>query len=148
MNTNSWKTFFEDANMLKKPAQANQLISAREIEEVKLLLVNVLEGFLAKEDLHVGLKVYVNHELRNDFIEKMAAYPPNVELSFEDWSKHIFGDQKFGVILIGLEEYSNSFTEKAAIIVRPLLEIAGLPLDGLSFLFFYGKLWLYPFWNS
>ena len=145
MNTNSWKTFFEDANMLKKPAQANQLISAREIEEVKLLLVNVLEGFLAKEDLHVGLKVYVNHELRNDFIEKMAAYPPNVELSFEDWSKHIFGDQKFGVILIGLEEYSNSFTEKAAIIVRPLLEIAGLPLDGLSFLFFMGNYGYTPF---
>ncbi|MEP5341692.1 MAG: RNA methylase [Algibacter sp.] len=75
----------------------------------------------------------------------MVVNPPSLEHSFEDWSQQIFGDQKFGIILIGLEEYSNSFAEKAATIVRPLLENAGLPLDGLSFLFFMGNYGFTPF---
>jgi len=145
MNQCIWKTLLSDSKNLSKPAQAKQLISAKEIAEINLLLIEVLRGFLAKEDLHVGLKTYINNELRNDLIEKMAANPPDLEDSFEDWSQRIFGDQKFGVILIGLEQYSNSFAEKAAAIVRPLLENVGLPLDGLSFLFFMGNYGFTPF---
>ncbi|WP_372794071.1 RNA methylase [Lutibacter sp.] len=145
MNSNSWKTFINDSNELIKPAAAKQLVSNKDIDEIKLLLINVLIGFLAKEDIHVGLKTYINNQLRNDFIEKMVANPPKLEYSLENWSQQIFGDQKFGMILIGLEQYSNSFAEKVAAIVRPLLEIAGLPLDGLSFLFFMGNYGFTPF---
>jgi len=145
MNLSTWKSFLDDSNNLSKPAQAKQLVSTKDIVEIKLLLIKVLRGFLAKEDLHVGLKIYINNELRNDLIEKMAANPPGLEHSFKDWSQQIFGDQKFGVILIGLEEYSNSFAEKVANIVRPLLENTGLPLDGLSFLFFMGNYGFTPF---
>lgn len=145
MNSSTWKSLLDDSNKLSKPAQAKQLVSTKDIAEIKLLLIKVLRGFLAKEDLHIGLKTYINNELRNDFIEKMVANPPSLEHSFEDWSQQIFGDQKFGMILIGLEEYSNSFAEKAATIVRPLLENAGLPLDGLSFLFFMGNYGFTPF---
>lgn len=145
MNSSTWKSLLYDSDNLSKPAQGKQLISTKDIAEIKLLLIKVLRGFLAKEDLHVGLKTYINNELRNDLIEKMVANPPSLEHSFEDWSQQIFGDQKFGIILIGLEEYSNSFAEKAATIVRPLLENAGLPLDGLSFLFFMGNYGFTPF---
>lgn len=145
MNSSTWKSLLYDSDNLSKPAQGKQLISTKDIAEIKLLLIKVLRGFLAKEDLHVGLKTYINNELRNDLIEKMVANPPSLEHSFEDWSQQIFGDQKFGMILIGLEEYSNSFAEKAATIVRPLLENAGLPLDGLSFLFFMGNYGFTPF---
>ncbi len=145
MNSSTWKSLLDNSNNLSKPTQAKQLVSTNDISEIKLLLIKVLKGFLAKEDLHVGLKTYINNELRNDVIEKMIANPPNLEHSLEDWSQQIFGDQKFGMVLIGLEEYSNSFAEKAATIVRPLLEISGLPLDGLSFLFFMGNYGFTPF---
>ncbi len=145
MNSHTWKTFIDDSNKLNKPAQAKQLISTENIAEIKGLLINVLTEFLAKEDIHVGLKTYINNELRNDLIEKMVANPPTLEGSLEDWSQQIFGDQKFGMILIGLEQYSNSFAEKSAEIIRPLLETAGLPLNGLSFLFFMGNYGFTPF---
>ncbi len=145
MNSSTWKSLLDNSNNLSKPTQAKQLVSTNDISEIKLLLIKVLKGFLAKENLHVGLKTYINNELRNDLIEKMIANPPNLEHSLEDWSQQIFGDQKFGMVLIGLEEYSNSFAEKAATIVRPLLEISGLPLDGLSFLFFMGNYGFTPF---
>ncbi len=145
MNSHSWNTFFEDTYKLNKPAQSKQLISKEEISEIELLLINVLSGFLAKDELHVGLKIYINNELRNDYIEKIATNPPERKHSLESWAQQIFGDQKFGIILMGLEHYSNSFSEKAATIVRPLIEIAGLPLHGLSFLFFMGNYGFTPF---
>ena len=145
MNSNIWKTLLDNSNKLSKPAQAKQLVSNKDIVEIKLLLIDVLKGFLAKEDIHVGLKTYINNELRNDYIKKMVANPPHLEHSLGDWSQQIFGDQKFGMILMGLEEYSNSFAEKAATIVRPLLENAGLPINGLSFLFFMGNYGFTPF---
>lgn len=144
MNSTSWKVFFEDTNKLNKPAQAKQLISKKVISETQQSLIDVLIGYLANEE-HVGLKVYIDNEQRNDYIEKMIANPPNMESTLQDWTIQIFGEQKFGIILMGLEEYSNSFAEKAATIVSPLLKIAGLPLHGLSFLFFMGNYGFTPF---
>ncbi|WP_343329694.1 RNA methylase [Polaribacter staleyi] len=145
MNSNSWNTFLTNSHKLTKPAQAKKLISNTDIDEVKLLINHVLRGFLNKIDIHIGLKVYINNELRNDYTEKMVANPPKEHESLEDWSYKIFGNQKFGMVLIGLEEYSNSFAEKAATIVHPLLKTAGLPLNGLSFLFFMGNYGFTPF---
>ncbi len=141
----TWKQLLNDTNQLKKPNSAKQLVSKNDIEELQPLLIDVLNGFLAKEDIHIGLKIYINHQLRNDYIEKLVTNPPRKGTPLEDWSKEIFGDQKFGMILIGLEQYSNAFAEKAATIVKPLLENAGMPLNGLSFLFFMGNYGFTPF---
>ncbi|MBN3520196.1 RNA methylase [Algoriphagus lutimaris] len=145
MNSILWERFLQDTSKLAKPAQAKQLISESEIDSIQELLIEVLRGFLAKHDIHIGLKVYINKELRHEYLEKMIAQPPCKGQSLEGWSKEIFGDQKFGMILIGLEEYSNAFAEKAAEIVRPLLQQAGMPLNGLSFLFFMGNYGFTPF---
>lgn len=145
MSSNTWNTFIKDTQQLTKPAQTKQLIVGADIIEIKQLLIDVLKGFLSKEELHLGLKVYINHDLRNDMIEKMAVNPPTLDGDLEEWSRHIFGDQKFGMVLVGLEQYSNTFAEKAATIVQPLLESAGLPLHGLSFLFFMGNYGFTPF---
>ncbi|SIN66418.1 cupin domain-containing protein [Algoriphagus halophilus] len=145
MNSNLWERFLQDTSKLAKPAQAKQLISESEIDSIQELLIEVLRGFLAKQDIHIGLKVYINKELKHEYLEKMIAHPPGKNQNLEQWSKEIFGDQKFGMILIGLEEYSNAFAEKAAEIVRPLLQQAGMPLNGLSFLFFMGNYGFTPF---
>lgn len=83
MNSHSWKTFYNESNRLKKPAKANQLISKKDTTDIKRLLINVLNGFFAKNDIHIGLKAYINNELRNDYIEKMVANPPRLEDSLE-----------------------------------------------------------------
>lgn len=145
MNTQKWNAFFQETSKLQKPAKSEQLLSKENTEDLKFLLVKVLQGYFDKTDLHVGLKVYINKELRNDYIDIMAKNPPTNDCSLERWSEQIFNDQKFGIILMGIEEYSNALAEKAANIVQPLLQIAGLPLDGLSFLFFMGNYGFTPF---
>ena len=75
MNSSIWKSLIKDSNTLSKPAQAKQLLSTKDVIEIKLLLIKVLRDFFTKENLHIGMKTYINNELRNDFIEKMAANP-------------------------------------------------------------------------
>jgi hypothetical protein len=77
--------------------------------------------------------------------DQMLLNPPSLNDTLESWSYKIFGKEKFGMVLNNLEEYSNSFSEKVAIIVKPLLERSGLPLGGLSFLFFMGNYGFTPF---
>ena len=145
MNHNTWNTFYKDTKQLQKPAQAHQLLSQSDINHLQLLLIDVLNGFLNKGEHHIGMKIYIDSELRNDYILKLVKHPPKVGESLEEWSHQIFGDQKFGMILIGLEQYSNAFAIKAASMVSPLLKTAGMPVHGLSFLFFMGNYGFTPF---
>lgn len=145
MSLTKWESFHDDSKKLTKPASVKQILLKKDIDEIKILITDVLIQFLKKQDLHIGLKTYINKELRNDLIDKMVSNPPKLDESLKNWSSQIFGKEKFGIILIGLEQYSNAFAEKAAKVVRPLLEIAGLPLDGLSFLFFMGNYGFTPF---
>ncbi|MAP81087.1 MAG: RNA methylase [Aequorivita sp.] len=146
MKSSPWHLFYKDSNYFKNPASAKQLLNKNDISSLKLLLIEVLNRFFEKkEELHIGLKVYVNNNLRNDKIQQMAAHPPKPGESLETWAKQIFGSEKFGIVLIGLEQYSNNFSEKIAAIIRPLIATAGLPLNGLSFLFFMGNYGFTPF---
>jgi len=145
MRSNTIKNLFEDSHQLTKPAQALQLISEEDILEIHLLIKEVIQDFLAKDNLHIGLKTYINQELRNDITDRMVKYPPSTEESLENWSQQIFGNEKFGMILNSLETYNNQFSEKVATIISPLLQLAGLPLGGLSFLFFMGNYGFTPF---
>ena len=145
MQSEVWENLYKDSVQLTKPAQVKQLLSAEEMEAIQLLIKEVIDAFLEKGTVHVGLKTYVNKKLRNDMTGPMLANRPSSFHSIESWSKYIFGEEKFGMVLNSLEEYSNEFSEKAAMLVRPLLEHAGLPLGGLAFLFFMGNYGFTPF---
>jgi len=145
MKHEAWEKLYEDSLHLTKPAYIKELISQENIEEIKVLILSIIQNFLDKGDVHIGLKTYVNKELRNDMTERMLSFPPSNDDSLASWSRQIFGEEKFGMIFNYLEEYSNAFAEKAANIVSPLMELAGLPLGGLSFLFFMGDYGFTPF---
>lgn len=145
MTQKAWKELYEASSHLTKPAHVKALIATEDIPEIKRILLSVTRNFLEKGDVHLGLKTYINRTLRNDMTENMLAQLPTDTDTLETWSKQIFGAEKFGMILNFLEAHSNEFSEKAATIVQPLLNIAGLPLQGLSFLFFMGNYGFTPF---
>lgn len=145
MNAERWGILLKDTCQLTKPTLLNQVVSEDTRAELILLITGVIREYLKKKDLHIGLKIYVNQKLRNDKTALMASDPPLDIESLESWSQRIFGDQKFGMIMNSLEDYSNSFAEMAALIAEPILEQAGLPLGGLSFLFFMGNYGFTPF---
>lgn len=145
MNNKAWESLYLNSQHLEKPASVKGLISNNEIEEIQGVMLEILRSFIEKGEMHIGLKTYIDQELRNDMADRMTALPPQQHDTLESWSQRIFGDQKFGMVLNYLEGFSNSFAEKAANIVSPLLSIAGMPLEGLSFLFFMGNYGFTPF---
>jgi hypothetical protein len=145
MKNEIWSQLYQDSAQLSKPAQARKLIPTDLQGELITTIRQVLNEFISRGNLHLGMKTYINHELRNDLSQKMMDNPPANYPDLKSWASAIFGKDKFGIVLNSLEAYSNDFAALAARLVKPLLEKAGLPLEGLSFLFFMGDYGFTPF---
>lgn len=144
-NSETWKKLYQNSQELTKPTSIDNILSDDDVSFLKQELKNIINRFLDKGELHKGIKVYINHELQNGIAEEMAANRPKDEETIEQWCMKLFGDQKFGVVFNSLESFSNEFTERMCHIVAPLLQKAGMPLGGLSFLFFMGNYGFTPF---
>jgi hypothetical protein len=140
-----WSSLFKKTNGLSTPSSIDKLLLPEEIYILEKTIIKVLNGFFDKGETHAGIKIYVEKELRNDFIDVMASNRPQENETLEEWGIKIFGDDKFGVIFNSLESYDNEIGEIMCSIVEPLLKQAGLPLGGLSFLFFMGNYGFTPF---
>lgn len=145
MRKTNWQQLYNKSQQLTKPTSIDHLLSETEMETLEILVIRVLNKFLDRGELHKGIKIYVNKELRNDIVDLMQTNRPNETESLADWCKKIFGTQKFGVVFNSLEAYDNKIGEVMGSVVRELIEIAGLPLGGLSFLFFMGNYGFTPF---
>ncbi|MDE1205503.1 RNA methylase [Tenacibaculum larymnensis] len=144
-NSETWKKLYQNSQELTKPTSIDNILSDDDVIFLKQELKNIINRFLDKGELHKGIKVYINHELQNGIAEEMAANRPEENETIEQWCMKLFGDQKFGVVFNSLETFSNEFTERMCHIVAPLLQKAGMPLGGLSFLFFMGNYGFTPF---
>lgn len=144
-NSETWKKLYQNSQELTKPTSIDNILSDDDVTFLKQELKNIINWFLDKGELHKGIKVYINHELQNGIAEEMAANRPEEHETIEQWCMKLFGDQKFGVVFNSLETFSNEFTERMCQIVAPLLQKAGMPLGGLSFLFFMGNYGFTPF---
>ena len=141
----SWKNLYHSTQSLTQADSGHLMFTEQDILDLDEMVKRIFIKFLAEGELHKGIKVYVDRELQNGMVEEMADRPPLPEESIEDWCKVIFGERKFGVIFNSLESYSNELAEKMSTIVAPLLQEAGIPLGGLSFLFFMGNYGFTPF---
>lgn len=140
-----WSQLYKESEQLTKAVSIHDVFTTEDISFVEQRLKLVLTKFLKKGELNKGLKVYVDQKLDHDYVEKMAAQTPTKEQSIENWCLSIFDDKKFGFVFNSLESYDNDLVERMCDIVHPLLQEAGIPLGGLSFLFFMGNYGFTPF---
>lgn len=140
-----WEQLYSQSEQLTQATSIHEVFTQEDINFVESRLKIILDTFLTRGELNKGIKVYVNHELRNNVVDQMAQQKPTKEESLENWCSSIFGEEKFGVIFNSLESYDNHLVERMCRIMHPLLEKAGMPLGGLSFLFFMGNYGFTPF---
>ena len=144
MNT-IWNQLYSDTQKLTKAASAHHVFSQDDIAFIEQRLKRILHAFLSQEELHQGIKVYVDQQLNNKVVRQMASQKPTEDESLEEWCSSIFQEKKFGVVFNSLESYDNQLVERMCDIIQPLLQKAGMPLGGLSFLFFMGNYGFTPF---
>ncbi len=140
-----WNQLYSDSEKLTKATSLQEVFTDEDISFIENRLKTILTRFLEKGELHKGIKIYIDKKLSNHYTEQMALYKPNAEESLENWCTSLFEDQKFGVVFNSLESYDNQLTERMCSIIQPLIEKAGIPLGGISFLFFMGNYGFTPF---
>jgi len=143
--TDHWNELYAHSEQLTQATSIHNVFSQEDINFIEGRLKYILNKFLTKGELNKGIKVYVDKQLRHDYPKKMAEQKPTEKDSLEEWCSSIFENEKFGVIFNSLESYDNQLVERMCSIVHPLLEKAGMPLGGLSFLFFMGNYGFTPF---
>jgi hypothetical protein len=142
---NAWNQLYVDSEQLTQATSIHEVFTQEDINFIESRLKYILHTFLTKGELNKGIKIYVDRQLQNNVVDQMALQKPTKETSLEDWCTSIFDDKKFGVIFNSLESYDNQLVERMCSIIHPLLEKAGMPLGGLSFLFFMGNYGFTPF---
>lgn len=145
MNPTAWQELYQSSQQLTKASHVKRLIDPKNLEEYHDLIKNALHEFVTKRELHTGLKIYINKVLNNEYHQILKQTPLSENDTIENWLKKTFKDQPFGMVLNFIETLSDEFTCKATAEVQPLLNIAGLPLGGLSFLGFIGNYGFTPF---
>jgi len=140
-----WKELYENSERLTRPYSIDHVLARQEMIDLEKSVVKIINCFLDKAELHKGIKIYTNNHQRNDLVEKMAKMRPAITESLKDWGVKIFGQERYGVVFNSLEAYDNTISEIMSFVVSPLIKKAGLPLGGLSFLFFMGNYGFTPF---
>jgi len=140
-----WNQLYKRSDKLTQATSIHNAFTQEDISFIEQRLKQVLIKFFEKGELHKGLKVYVDQELDHQHVKKMASKKPTKEESIEDWCLSIFGNKKFGFVFNALESYDNILVERMCNIVHPLIKKVGIPLGGLSFLFFMGNYGFTPF---
>ena len=142
---NAWNQLYKNSKQLTQGTSAHNVFSDEDIAFVEERLKQVFTTFLNKKETHRTMKVYVNQQLKQGYIDEMVKTQPKEDQSLEEWCASIFGDNKFGFIFNTIEAFDNALVERMCEIMHPILEKAGLPLGGLSFLFFMGNYGFTPF---
>ena len=140
-----WHKLYADSKKLTNATSIQEAFTKNDISFIEDRLKTILTRFLEKGELHQGIKIYIDKKLSNHYTEDMVARKPKEGESLQDWCTAIFEDQKFGVVFNSLESYDNKLTERMCNIIQPLLKKAGMPLGGISFLFFMGNYGFTPF---
>ncbi|NNF33687.1 MAG: RNA methylase [Saprospiraceae bacterium] len=140
-----WDDLYEKSERLTRPYSIDDVLGEQEMIDLEKSVIRIINRFLDKGELHKGIKVYVNHHLKNDLVDKMVEIRPEENESIEEWGMRIFGHDRYGVVFNSLETYDNTLAEIMCSVVSPLIKKAGLPLGGISFLFFMGNYGFTPF---
>jgi hypothetical protein len=145
MNETAWQELYQSSQKLTKASHVKGLIDQKNLAEYHDLIKNALHEFVTNRELHTGLKIYLEKVLTNEYHQILKEAPLPENDTIENWLEKTFKEQPFGMVLNFIETLSDEFACKAVAEVQPLLELAGLPLGGLSFLGFIGNYGFTPF---
>lgn len=141
---NNWQNkLLEGSLFLKEPfimynAFESSLFSEKD-------LGNVLRNMSTFHIKKINTRIYVDNGMRHDYETKVYHNPPfEVETVF-DWSKRIFGENEFGIVINNVEQLNDSLTQRFAVALQPIIEKIGIPLGGIDTVFFVGNYGYTPF---
>lgn len=135
-----WDIFLNKNKNFSETMVLEDAINYSECNFLKEECKKVIQQICNKGTNNYGFRIYLeNKEQDNNFLVDFFKKGPQSEETIEEWTKRIFKDQKFGIILNKGEKFSNDLTKKISSMIEPLLKKAGIPLTGLDLTIFVGN---------
>ncbi len=139
-NSDWWDSFLETTENMSKTSVFKNRINKQETSLMRSLVLEVLAEIGKLRTVQYGYRVYVDDkQLSFNEILPILDTPPMAEETIEEWSKRVFGEKKFGMIINVGEKFNLALSKLIALKVQPLLEKVGMPREGINFTLFIGN---------
>ncbi|QTE23607.1 hypothetical protein [Polaribacter cellanae] len=135
-----WGKFIEKTQGMSEANVFKNCIRKEEILLMRSQILEMLASILKLRTSRFGFRVYVDGKLlENNEMIHLFDYPPVKGESIEDWSKRVFGNKRFGMIVNQGERFNPALSKLLAFKLKPLLELNGMPTEGIIFTLFIGN---------
>jgi hypothetical protein len=139
-DSNWWDDFLETTENMSKTSVLKDCLTKEETSIMRTLVLEVIAEIARLRTNQYGYRVFVDDkQLEYNELLKIFDVPPIKGETIEEWSKRVYGDQKFGMIINAGEKFNLELSKFIALKVQPLLEKVGLPREGINFTLFIGN---------
>lgn len=139
-NSEWWDGFLNTTENMTKTAVLKDCLTKEDTSVMRKLVLEVLAEIARLRTNEFGYRVFVDDkQLEYNELLKVFDSPPLQEDTIESWSKRVFEDHKFGMIINAGEKFNLELSKFIALKVQPLLEKVGLPREGINFTLFVGN---------
>jgi len=133
-----WHDFMQQTCNMTTPATLSAGFTAEQARLLRRLVLDILAEVGQVHRERYGYRLWVDGEQVEDLADHFAHHPRPDE-DVQAWVRRAFGDRRFGIILNQGEKFSAGLSQAAAVILRPVLEMVGMPTEGILFTVFIGN---------
>ncbi|MCV2353174.1 hypothetical protein LNV09_03260 [Paucibacter sp. B2R-40] len=138
-----WDDFMRKTHNMTVPATITDGLTAEQARLMRRLVLDILAEVCQVHRRRYGYRLWMDGEPVETLAEHFAHHPKPGE-DVQAWVRRAFGDHKFGIILNQGEKFSAELSQAAAIILKPILEMIGMPTEGILFTVFIGNYEMTP----
>jgi hypothetical protein len=140
ISTDWWNSFLTKTNNRVNTTVIKDAINSDDRNLLSSEILHVISELCRLRTNKYGYRVYREDELvKGEALNYIFDNPPLQNEDVEEYAARVFKDENFGMIINGCEKFSDPLSKKLLSLIRPLLEIVGIPMVGLSVHTFVGN---------
>ncbi len=146
LNDSWWSKFLVQTGDFRDTTVIKDAISGMECREMNGMVAKAIREICRAKTDKYGFRVFADGvRVSGEDLEQIVfPNPPEPGEELQDWGMRLFPGKKFGMIINSGEKFSNELAKQISIYTAPLLEKAGIPLNGLHSTIFVGNYGLTP----
>lgn len=137
----TWQKILEKTDNFKLPGVEKGMLSAQQVLDFKTSIMDVIRFICTQQTDEYGFRVYLDGKKMGSDYLKSSVYPnlPAVGDDGSTWTKDVFQENKFGIILNSSEKFSMKIADQLSALMQPLLDTLGIPSSGMHSTVFIGN---------
>lgn len=135
-----WKSYYENTAELTRPKVFQDALSDSDIQKLTNCVRNIIKN-VCDPSLNIknGFRVSIEGEIEGSHRNLFYGNGPLDDEDLIAWCSRIFNSKKFGVILNSVHNYDPELKAEISEKFAPLLELYGVPPQGLEITLFFGN---------